>query len=324
MAASKQLSFTEKDCVGPQISSPDFDSKALEEITRSAQYATGARGAALVLSDGKTMSCRACSGELGPPVGTRLTGDTGFTATCVRTAEVVRCDDTATDKRLDGASCVELGIRSILAVPIFNAQNVAGVLEVLSNEPKKFTDKHATALQLLARLVEMVVNYASRTDVSLDSTAEPTAPSSETGKASRDLAKSMCLSCGHSNPQGSQFCNHCGVILFSFLGPQDLTADRNMPDGTKSSPEQGVKEICEIIFGSAGPATWSEISERLLADQKVTPPDKPHRVAMEETAKQTQAAAKTSEDATVEYMTDGRATGLKARLGAAVRRNLWL
>ena len=100
--------------------------------------------------------------SLAPPVGTRLNTDTGFTATCVQTAEVVRCDDTGTDPRVDGSSCVELGIHSILAVPVFDAQKVAGVLEVLSNEPKRFTDRHATALKLLARLVETLVNYASQ------------------------------------------------------------------------------------------------------------------------------------------------------------------
>src|ERR1700687_2861611 len=120
MATALQPGISEKDSIRLQGSSPDFDSnKILEEITRSAQHATGASGAALVLSDGKIMSCRACSGGLGPPVGTRLNTDTGFTATCVKTKEVVRCDDTETDARVDGSSCIELGIRSILAVPVF-------------------------------------------------------------------------------------------------------------------------------------------------------------------------------------------------------------
>ncbi len=158
MAASKQ-SFSEKDCTRPQPSIPDL--KILDEITRSAQYATGASGAALILSDGKIMSCRACSGHLAPPVGTTLNTETGFTATCVRTAEVVRCDHTKTDPRVDGSSCIELGIGSILAVPIFNGADVTGVLEVLSNTPQNFTDRHAIGLQLLGRLVETLSNYDS-------------------------------------------------------------------------------------------------------------------------------------------------------------------
>jgi hypothetical protein len=325
MAATKQLSFAEKDCIESQVSSLDFDSKALEQITRSAQYVTGASGAALVLSDGKIMSCRACSGELGPPVGTRLNADTGFTATCVRTEVVVRCDDTETDPRVDGSSCVQLGIRSILAVPIFNGQNVAGVLEVLSNEPKKFADQHANALHLLARLVETVVNCVPRTPVSLEPTADAKPQTIEASHPTRDQAKSMCLSCGHPNPQGSQFCNHCGVVLFNFIGSQDLTMDRNLPEGRKLSVDQGVNEICEVISGNAGPTTWNEISERLLGGQQsVAPQEKPSLVTVEEPVDSTEDAAKITEGCGPGHRTAEGATGLKARLGAAVRRNLWL
>src|ERR1700690_4228105 len=131
----------------PMESSPDSDpNRTLEEITRSAQHLTGASGAALALSDGQVISCRACSGYLAPPVGTRLRTDTGLTATCVRTAAVVRCDDTQADPRVDSSKCS--GIRSILAVPVFDNPSVAGVLEVFSSEPNKFTDRHVTALQL--------------------------------------------------------------------------------------------------------------------------------------------------------------------------------
>jgi len=106
------LNRAEKDSAVPQGSSPDFDpNRTLEEITRSAQHITGASGAALALSDGKVMACRACSGYLAPPVGTQLNTDTGLTATCVQTAEVVRCDDTEADPRVDSSKCI--GVRSI-------------------------------------------------------------------------------------------------------------------------------------------------------------------------------------------------------------------
>jgi len=314
MAAALQPSISEKDSIRLPGSSPDFDStKILEEVTRSAQHATGASGAALVLSDGNMMSCRACSGELGPPVGTRLNTDTGFTASCVRIAEAIRCDDAETDSRVDGSSCVQLGIRSILAVPIFNGRNVAGVLEVLSNEPKKFTDRHATALRLLARLVETLANYVSRDDVSRDTLTPTVRPeSNHPGRANIDEEKVNCRSCKHPNPQDSQFCNRCGAILFSFLGTQDTTADRSQPQFTESKDDEGFKEICKIISGNGGLATWNEISERLLNQQNASQ-DVPPRAAKQEPTKTEGAVGRVQEN-----------TGLKTRLGATVRRNLWL
>jgi len=259
------------------------------------------------------MSCRACSGELGPPVGTRLNTDAGFTATCVQTAEVVRCDDTETDPRVDGSICIELGIRSILAVPVFDAQNVAGVLEVLSNEPKRFTDRHATALQLLARLVETLFNYVSGRDNSLDSlTANPKPQSSDSGKENADQAKVTCLSCGHSNPQGSQFCNRCGVTQFNSPGSLDTTVALSPAEATDSGAEEGFKEIYKLISGSGGLATWNDIYARLVANLHDTPQEKPPTATIEEPIRK--------DDTVMGFGRPQGATALKARQG----RNLWL
>ena len=319
MAATKPLGPAEKDAIDPPGSSPDFDSsRTLEEITRSVQHVTGASGAALVLSDGKIMSCRACSGELVPPVGTRLNTDTGFTATCVRTAQVIRCDDTETDPRVDGSSCKELGIRSILAVPVFDGQQVAGVLEVLSSEPKKFTDRHATALRLLARLIETLANHASGADGLLGiSTPDVTPQANGSSKASTDEVKVLCLSCGHPNPQGSQFCNHCGVILLSSPGPLETSIDFSLREGTESNVDEDLKEIYKLISGSAGLATWNEIYAKLLGNMQVAiAQDKPGTTTAEETAKM--------EDTVMGFGIAKGGTELKARREAAVRRSLWL
>ena len=68
MAAPKQVSFAEKDCFGPQIGSPDF--ATLDEITRSAQHATGASGAQGAVGP---------AGAIGPVGPKGDTGDTGAT-----------------------------------------------------------------------------------------------------------------------------------------------------------------------------------------------------------------------------------------------------
>ena len=180
---------TEKGSAASELSRPDFDpDRTLEEITRSAQHLTGASGAALALSDGKAISCRACSGHLAPPVGTQLNSHTGLTATCVQTAEVVRCDDTQADPRVDSSKCV--GLRSILAVPVLDGPDVAGVLEVFSSEPNSFSERHVTTLQLLARLVETHVSYVSHGNASLltsPSDARPTP--NDSGTVNTEAAK---------------------------------------------------------------------------------------------------------------------------------------
>jgi GAF domain len=314
MAASKQ-SFAEKDCAAPQPSIPDQE--ILDQITRSAQYATGASGAALILSDGKIMSCRACAGSLAPPVGTTLNTETGFTATCVRTARLVRCDDTQTDPRVDGSSCKELGIGSILAVPIFNGPGVTGVLEVLSDTPQRFTDRHAAGLQLLGRLVETLSNYDSPNNVSFQSAISDVKQREiDHSSATISDAKIICISCRHGNPQGSQYCNRCGVILFSFLGPEDARVDQSPSAVSDSTNDEDLKQIRKVIAGNGLPATWNEISKRLLADQTIRQP----AVAATDPANKT-------EGATTDIGLEGSAqetTRLKTGIRTAVRRRLWL
>jgi hypothetical protein len=318
MAASLQPSVAEKDSRYLQETSPHSDSnRTLEEITRSALHATGASGAALVLSDGKVMSCRACSGELAPPVGTRLNPDAGFTATCVRTGEIVRCDDTATDPRIDGSSCIQLGIGSILAVPIFDGPRVAGVLEVLSTETKKFVERHVTALKLLARLVETLVNYAPRNGSPI---ANPRPAAMNSNRVSTDEAKVMCLSCGHRNPQGSQFCNRCGVILLVTLGQAETRQDLVESHAAESGANKGLKEIYRIISENAGRATWTEIDAKLMANLQSTSAQSQPRPA----AKTKEELANEKEDSVNGLGKARGATELKTRLGAAVRRSLWL
>jgi hypothetical protein len=317
MAASQQLRVAETDPIGPQVSDPDLDSnRTFEEIARSSQYVTGASGAALVLSDGKVMSCRACSGELAPPVGTRLNTETGFTATCVQTAEVLRCDDTRTDPRVDGSSCIELGIRSILAVPVFDVQKVVGVLEVLSNKPTGFTERHATALKLLARLVETLVTDASGNDGSLPAlTSDPKSKSNDPSRPCPDEAKATCLTCGHPNPHGSQFCNRCGVILLVSLDRSDTTLDLELPEGVESNNEQDLKEIYRLTSGSSDLATWDEIYAKLIANMRST--------SGGDKAQSTPETAKGDDSVRAFGETQGNPE-LKSRPGAAARRSLWL
>jgi hypothetical protein len=317
--ATKQLNLGQNDSTHPQGLSPEIASdKTLEEITRSALHATGASGSALVLSDGEGRSCRSSSGELAPPIGTRLNTDAGFTAMCVRTAEVVRCDDTKNDPRVDGSSCAQLGIRSILAVPIFSAQKVSGVLEVLSHEPKRFTDRHVNALKLLARLVETLVGYASQGDGS-PSTLPPEAKSrsNDTGTANTYQLNLTCLSCGHANPPGSQFCNRCGVIMLTSPDYSETIPDPGRRGGLESNSDEGLKEIYSLISGSAGRPTWNEIYPKLLAHlQSTSVPDRVPAAMPKDAAKKN--------DSGFEFARAPAAPEPKERLGGVVRRSPWL
>lgn len=133
------------------ISPADLDLEpAISVITERAQSLTGATGAAIALRHGNEIICRARTGRTAPDLGVRLQTDTGISADCVRTGEVMLCDDAEKNPRVDLASCRRLGVRSILVAPLRHFRRTLGVFEVLSGVPHAFDQHDVATMQLLS------------------------------------------------------------------------------------------------------------------------------------------------------------------------------
>ena len=138
---------------------------ALKLIAERAQSLTRASGCAIALadpeiSDLEVMECRASSGKLAPPVGAHLHVGEGFSGECVKSGRLLRCDDTELDPRVDRERCRDLGLRSILAVPVRIGEKSVGLIETLSEEPSTFTDNDGTVLQRFAEAIVAAMNRA--------------------------------------------------------------------------------------------------------------------------------------------------------------------
>lgn len=123
-------------------------------ITESAKLLTGAAAAALAIRRNGLVVCRARVGQAAPPLGARLSVDSGISGECLRTSTVLRCDDTQKDIRVDPEVCRELGLRSIAAVPLRGPRGTMGVLETFSDRPFAFSPEQINALVHLADLAE--------------------------------------------------------------------------------------------------------------------------------------------------------------------------
>ena len=143
----------EVDSLGPDLE------EALQLLAQRAQTFTRATGAAIALTEGSSMICRASAGEA-PGVGVRFSVGSGFSGECVRTGQLLRCEDSETDPVVDRESCRLLGIRSMIAVPIRWGDAVIGILEVFSPEPYAFSTNDPLALQRLAGIVSSAVHRA--------------------------------------------------------------------------------------------------------------------------------------------------------------------
>jgi len=126
--------------------------EVLQFIAERALTISGASGIAIALAEAGEIVCRGTAGDTAPPLGLKLSLQSGLTAVCYLTGTVVRCDDSETDTRVDREACRQLGIRSVVAVPMHTPLGVGGLIEAFEKEAYAFTDGDIRELSLLAEL----------------------------------------------------------------------------------------------------------------------------------------------------------------------------
>jgi len=158
----------------------DLDA-ALQLLAERAQYITGANGAAIALRRGQhnDMLCRASVGSNAPELGALLSMEYGLSGESVRTHKALRCDDTERDLRVNREGCRQLGIASVVVMPIVSEQQVLGVFELFSGKPKAFEERDISALHRLSGMVETAVKHAVATQT-LPAAEEPAYAESQT------------------------------------------------------------------------------------------------------------------------------------------------
>jgi TonB family protein len=140
----------------------------LNEIVEQACLATGATGAAIALARGDEMVCRASSGGTAPELGTRLDMTSGMSGACMTTRRIQCCDDALTDPHADAEISLQLGVRSVVVVPLLRDEDLIGVFEIFSVRPSAFGDRDLRTLEVLTK---RILNNVEARQSSLVSTA---------------------------------------------------------------------------------------------------------------------------------------------------------
>jgi TonB family protein len=124
----------------------------LNELVVRAAEATNATSAALALSRGEELVCRAATGNFAPDLGVPLNPREGLSGVCLRTRQPQLSVDAEVDPRVATAFSRRFGIRSVLVVPVFDVDKVhfMGVLEVFSPAPAAFSSADQYLLEAYA------------------------------------------------------------------------------------------------------------------------------------------------------------------------------
>jgi hypothetical protein len=136
---------------------------ALQLLVERALYITGATGTALAIPQGDEMVCRASAGACAPAIGARLQVRSGLTGESIARRQLLRCDNAETDPRVNLETCRELGIASIVVLPLFRRNGeVRGLFELFSDHPYAFEERDLVALERMAALTTTALDLAER------------------------------------------------------------------------------------------------------------------------------------------------------------------
>ena len=151
----------------PALQAHDLEA-ALQLLVERARFITGATGAALALLQGEEMVCRASAGSSAPAVGARLQVLSGLTGESVSRKQILRCDNAENDARVNLAACRELGIASIVVLPLFaRGGEVRGLFELFSDHAYAFEERDLIALERMADLTRTALDLSERRVVSV-------------------------------------------------------------------------------------------------------------------------------------------------------------
>ncbi len=131
----------------------------LRLIVEEVPHLTGASGAFVETIDGDEIVCRAAAGSALAYVGKRLKPESGLSGESVPQQEITVCEDALADTRVDAGFGQELGLRSMITVPLIYKNTVFGALKVYSSQPSFFKSEDIGMLKLLGGFASSTLGY---------------------------------------------------------------------------------------------------------------------------------------------------------------------
>ncbi len=118
---------------------------------------TQANGVVFEMVEGDEMVYKAATGNVAP--GIRLNMQSSLSGLCVLSGEVLNCNDTETDPRVDIDACRKVNARSMVVAPLFHAGTPVGALKIMGAAPHAFSERDVQTLQLMAGLIGAAIGH---------------------------------------------------------------------------------------------------------------------------------------------------------------------
>jgi diguanylate cyclase (GGDEF)-like protein len=134
-------------------------------VASRAQEITGATSSVIELPEGDEMVYAVTSGEATPYLGIRMDRRSTLSGLALDRDQVLYCEDTEIDPRVDRRASRRVNLRSMIAVPLKHDGKAVGVLKVYSPDPRRFGEADVETLSLLSEAISAHLAHAELFEV---------------------------------------------------------------------------------------------------------------------------------------------------------------
>lgn len=119
-------------------------------------------GVVIEIKEDENMVYRACAGIAESFLGKTLAMSQSLSGVCLLTGQTQHCPNVEKDPRVNIAACRQVGIRSMLLVPLHYYEMPVGVLKVMSKRLRRFSQREIEFLELVAEQLGSAMYFCTR------------------------------------------------------------------------------------------------------------------------------------------------------------------
>ncbi len=138
----------------------------MDLVVQKAQMITAADGASVELMEGTELVYSAVSGMAQRFIGLRLNMANSLSGESIVLKVPLISDDIELDDRVNKAACRQIGLRSMIVVPLIFHDDAVGVIKVLCASAGFFTQEHVAILEMMSGLIAAAMHSALKNEKS--------------------------------------------------------------------------------------------------------------------------------------------------------------
>jgi hypothetical protein len=147
--------------------------RAMPLMAERARNVAQATGVAIAILQGDQLVYRAGSGSSAAYVGRRVTAILSVSRHTKSKAEILRVENAQRDGRIEAAICRQFGAESLLILPVYDNQNLVGVLEVIFSDAHSFQEQEVRTYRVMASLLGEAISRAAQSQTQEATTEAP-------------------------------------------------------------------------------------------------------------------------------------------------------